>query len=262
MKITHEKYPVLEKLERGILGHIGMTQNDWELWGRLGLLGPFRDSFKENIPWFKQSIRYISSTLSNAIDEARPKLGKPELLMGIGTCSGTLLYNDLQYCYRIESAPGTDEWDYIFYAFKGSHFVGVSMSERFNPVEALSGKTLRWFSEQFAQPHQFDEGAQGLSSQIMLILAFILFVEIETKVVRHGSPIFDGVNCLYNNKTKYPIEIIDSTWFTTLVNSNEFKVRGHLRWQPCGDGLKARKLIWIDEFKKHGYIRQARKFVQ
>ncbi len=49
--------------------------------------------------------------------------------------------------------------------------------------------------------------------------------------------------------------VFDSKWFTEICNNNEFIVSGHFRLQPYGDGTK--KLIWINEFKKHGYHRKA-----
>ena len=54
-------------------------------------------------------------------------------------------------------------------------------------------------------------------------------------------------------------DIIDSTWFTTLINSSAFNVRGHFRLQPFGTDLKEKKLIWIKEFQKSGYKRIAKK---
>lgn len=47
----------------------------------------------------------------------------------------------------------------------------------------------------------------------------------------------------------------DSKWFTEICNNNEFIVSGHFRLQPYGDG--SRRLIWINEFIKHGYHRKA-----
>lgn len=49
--------------------------------------------------------------------------------------------------------------------------------------------------------------------------------------------------------------VFDSKWFTEVCNNNEFIVSGHFRLQTYGDGSK--KLIWINEFKKHGYHRKA-----
>lgn len=47
----------------------------------------------------------------------------------------------------------------------------------------------------------------------------------------------------------------DSKWYTEICNNEEFKVSGHFRLQPYGDG--SRRLIYINEFTKHGYHRKA-----
>jgi hypothetical protein len=85
---------------------------------------------------------------------------------------------------------------------------------------------------------------------------FLQFAHIETKILPPSRQIWDGPICKYNNKTKSDITIVDSTWFTTLIKSDGFKVRGHFRLQPYKGGEK--KLIWIQDFKKHGYTRKAR----
>ena len=43
----------------------------------------------------------------------------------------------------------------------------------------------------------------------------------------------------------------DSKWYTEICNNNDFLVSGHFRLQPYGDG--SRRLIYINEFIKHGY---------
>ena len=47
----------------------------------------------------------------------------------------------------------------------------------------------------------------------------------------------------------------DSKWYTEVCNDNDFNVSGHFRLQPYGDG--SRRLIYINEFVKHGYHRKA-----
>lgn len=48
---------------------------------------------------------------------------------------------------------------------------------------------------------------------------------------------------------------LDSKWYTEISNDESFKVSGHFRLQPYGDGTK--RLIWINEFIKNGYHRKA-----
>lgn len=102
-----------------------------------------------------------------------------------------------------------------------------------------------------------------VSETLRAILAaelFINFAEVETKVMKPNTQIWDerGVNAIYNNKTKQDITVIDSTWYTHLISSGAFKVRGHFRFQPYGPGLSKRKLTWINEFEKEGYTRKAK----
>ena len=47
----------------------------------------------------------------------------------------------------------------------------------------------------------------------------------------------------------------DSKWYTEISNNESFQVCGLFRLQPYGDGT--RRLIWINEFTKHGYHRKA-----
>lgn len=47
----------------------------------------------------------------------------------------------------------------------------------------------------------------------------------------------------------------DSKWYTEICNNESFRVSGHFRLQPYGDGT--RRLIWINEFTKNGYHRKA-----
>lgn len=64
-----------------------------------------------------------------------------------------------------------------------------------------------------------------------------------------------------NKKTQIVTEpgldyfMFDSKWYTEISNNESFKVSGHFRLQPYGDGT--RKLIWINEFTKNGYHRKA-----
>ncbi len=60
-------------------------------------------------------------------------------------------------------------------------------------------------------------------------------------------------------KPDLKVTYINSTWFTKIVRSEGFSVKGHFRLQACGEGRRERKLIWINEFEKLGRISKARK---
>lgn len=251
MKFTYEKFPVLEKLDKGVFGIIGINPDHQEFQNPDNLIF-FRDNFKANIPSFKSNIQYISTTLKHAIERARPKLMTPEMLARISSCAGTILLSDVaQYCYCINSSgdPNDDYWEYIVYVFQG----GLLYAALFNTGNQRQIYTYHGYKTQQDMAY----GDQILGG-LLLILNFLKYAEIETVIAEPSRPIFEGVNCLYNNKSKHNIKIIDSKWITTLVHSDAFKVRGHFRLQPYGESLKERKLIWINEFQKNGYTREAK----
>lgn len=87
---------------------------------------------------------------------------------------------------------------------------------------------------------------------------FKKYASVEIVESKAKSKIFFA-GCKYLNETDLDIEYLDSKWFTTLVNSQGFKVRGFFRLQPKKkNGEWTKELIWIDEFEKQGYNRQAK----
>lgn len=97
----------------------------------------------------------------------------------------------------------------------------------------------------------------GVIADILSMVLFFKYCDIETKIIK-GNRKENHIGVKYVNETKSDIEVIDSTWFTTIVKSEGFHVRGHFRFQPCGQGLKDRKLIWISDYDKDGYTRTAK----
>lgn len=89
------------------------------------------------------------------------------------------------------------------------------------------------------------------------MILFLKYCELETKIIKsNGRANHIGVK--YVNETKSAIEVLDSTWFTTIVKSDGFMVRGHFRFQPYGPNNSLRRLQWIDGFEKEGYTRTAK----
>lgn len=93
------------------------------------------------------------------------------------------------------------------------------------------------------------------------IPTFMEFAEQETVIVNATTPgkrkaTVDGEK--YLSELPENVEIIDSSWFRTLVRDGDFGVSGHFRLQPYGPRMQERKLIWIKDFVKHGYHRTAK----
>ncbi len=89
------------------------------------------------------------------------------------------------------------------------------------------------------------------------VVLFKQFADIETlelTSIRKRGQLF---NCKYLSTLDKSITILDSTWFTNIIQQEGFKVRGHFALRACGEGKTQRRLVWISEFEKSGYERKA-----
>lgn len=82
--------------------------------------------------------------------------------------------------------------------------------------------------------------------------AEVEIAEVKTKI---KSEIKKGKTTIVVIEEGLSYFTFDSKWYTEICNNNDFNVCGHFRLQPYGDG--SRKLIYINEFVKHGYHRKA-----
>jgi hypothetical protein len=98
-----------------------------------------------------------------------------------------------------------------------------------------------------------------LLNKALKILAFIRYADIEVRVLNNTNKttVIKGDKIENNLNTK--VDVLDATWYTTLIRTEGFKVSGHFRLQPYGEGMKDKKLIWISDFEKKGYTRTAKK---
>ncbi|MDR1200490.1 MAG: hypothetical protein LBL58_02515 [Tannerellaceae bacterium] len=101
-----------------------------------------------------------------------------------------------------------------------------------------------------------------------IVVGFHLFkkyAKVEIKEVAHNSKVTDKLQqnkelLKIINESSFNITLMDSTWFTTIVRNEGFKVRGHFRLQPKKNNEEwTKELIYIDEYQKSGYHRQAKK---
>lgn len=90
-------------------------------------------------------------------------------------------------------------------------------------------------------------------------LIFLEFSELEVVTLKPNQKKGTKKEGKYINESKSDITIVDSTWNKLLIRAGEFSVRGHLRLQPVGVGRLGRRLIFVDEFQKSGYVRNPKK---
>lgn len=147
--------------------------------------------------------------------------------------------------------------------FKFAHFIDDSPTAIGNVCVDIqrSGYVVDKSNASFYFQSENLKNFDALVINTILLVMFYQFAEVETKILPPRSRV-KNVLCKYVNETQSTVKILDIRHFTTLYQQNGFPVRGHFRWQPCGEGLKDRKLIWINEFQKEGYTAPARKLSQ
>lgn len=246
MKISYRTNPIIERIEKSNIGKLRFNDN-----GNIVYLEPDEKIKKDWIkycPQFKSNIRVLTTPFDEAIKACDGKINNIEMFRALQSQSGVLIQPHYTTCYSITKL-GLDKYrtqvfefykDMMIYnfLFEGDLMDRKAVGAEFYVMENPIGQQL--IEERLAYLH--------------LALTFIKYAPIEIKEVG-ASKRFKDVHCKYANDTRSNIQILDSTWFTTLVKSEGFKVRGHFRLQPCGKGMKDRKLIWINDFEKEGYTR-------
>lgn len=236
--------------------HKPMTEIEKKTFGRSVLV-----NLENHGHLFKDKIQYISQPFIEAYQKGKHKLADvfdKEEMDEHGTFiwqAGSFTHTNFYY---VKSKIENGEWsaDYMFLQFSKhakNDFKSIDVCvSGFGDVE----KTFIWKGH-------YDAGHDHTYyfAFIVSFLCFIKHVELETKIIKAEKKDFH-IGTKYVNETKTNIEVLDSTWFTTIVRSEGFKVGGHFRMQPCGKDMAERKLIWISPFEKNGYTRKAKILAQ
>lgn len=168
-----------------------------------------------------------------------------------------LLKNKVHYLYVIENSTELKKGNFLIFTFVKGVFNSFVMGYWLH--NNIVG--LFMTDNSFDICHGFDN--HQIDYSVQMIVTYLLFKEYsepEIMVVnakKKQKITFNQQNYL-NKEFPFNINIVDSTYFTTIIRDEQFNVKGHFRLQPCGEGMKHRKLIWINGFIKNGYIRYAK----
>ena len=254
MRFNYKILPIIKCLEENMLGTIPIDIEDKKQFFDKHFLDYFKNSFKQNCIYFKSEINIISKTFYESSYKAKLKL--MEVLFGEHSMletniNGTFITEHYCHCIKFSQNKQTEQYEVCLYTFtkKGIPLVFYTINNNY--------EEFKWVSNGC-----HDEKVDHIQLAIVECLIFGLFkkyADIETNELPAGQKI-KGINCEYGhalNETKLNLTYLTSTWFTNLVKSDSFNVRGHFRFQACGKSFKERKLIWINEFQKEGYERKA-----
>lgn len=125
---------------------------------------------------------------------------------------------------------GLMEWDMFYTDSEGNQFSDKVKQDRIHRVDTL----------------------------IYKLLCFIYLTENDETIVEPGRKNGTKKSGKIVNTLPYSVTIIDSRWNTTVIRTEGFDVSGHFRLQPYGPQMSKSKIIFIQPFKKQGYIRKAK----
>lgn len=235
MKISYKSIPVIKMLEKDDANHIGVFKDD--SFNFLSIKDSYIDWIAKNNKDILKNAKVVSNTFYDTAMNYRLKLAKVIAKNGcvdLGEC-GAYIFKDYSYIYQIRNGKG----------YSSIHFKGILVYFKVEDNLLFQSKRMTKYI-----PY--------ILAALNIIAFFEKYADIEIKEVISGGRL-KGKKEKYTNDTKSDVKILDSTWFTTLVKSEAFKVRGHFRLQPYGIGLKKQKLIWINDFEKEGYVRKHKK---
>jgi hypothetical protein len=252
MKISYRNYPVLEKVEKKKLGDILHFTCDKDT---VNIMKDFiRKEFESITLGINNShIYHLSDSFLEAYEAAGDRIFESDLYDQIEDQNICLLTNQLTTLLRIRTTPASKIASVAFAMFLNN---GTLLSIGEMPLDYSVGIPERNIIGFLSSNEQ---NAHGHIFNCVLITLFIKYANVETVLLPAGRKV-KGIECNYKNETNQRVVLLNSTWFTNLVKSDGFKVRGHFRLQPKKkDGEWTKELIWISDFVKTGYTAPARK---
>lgn len=241
MKISYRTHPPLANLATGTLS--GLKIND----SLIHYQNQLDDVFNRHVEYFRESIKVFSKPFGDSALKAvvKPiKEGFFDNYVSSLDFTGTLLI--AHYTIFLISKP----YARLYFMFAGNALIAYQAKQ--------DGVDGFWCDDSMVIENDKRFTCDYWETVFLSLLFFLEYADVEIKHVNSNARTKD-FSCKYVNETKLKLQFYDSKYFTSIVKSDSFNVRGHWRLQPYGEGLKGRKMIWIKDFVKDGYTAPARK---
>lgn len=260
MRITYKNNPALKFLDGGYKKGVFIDEQDLE-YGE-AIRNIIKNIFPSLVKYFRSNICIVRETFFQHIRDTGKSLNellKQEIMDGI-FYHGTILCKDFTAMYFMRTFADVEEYESAIFLFD---LKGTIRGIKVRDMHSGNKHTLLFLSNNNEETviKDIDSKDQFMNTALSTCCAvevFKKYAPVETKnCPSKKTTKFDTF--AYKNDTNFDITYLDCKWFTNLIQSNEFKVRGHFRLQPYGTKRTERKLIWIADFKKHGYTSRAKK---
>lgn len=285
MKISRRNHPILECIEKKSFGKFYVYPENERINSNIKIIDGSKKNFEEQAKiFFKEDfkINYLSDSFIQSYKKAQEFLFKSTTFSDIPSGSFCLLIGlGFDLCMRIENNIEKKHIEVMSFGVKKSDIKDESVQYECLQLGAtdffydeIPGSLIKttafegYYSDMYRMLKTIDkennlDGITDFLIQNLIILLFLKYAKIETKILEPNKKCEGEIGVYYKNETDLKINHIDSKWFTTLVQSEGFNVRGHFRLQPKKkDGKWTREIIWINPFHKDGYTAPARKIKQ
>lgn len=260
MKISYRTHPALELLKGNDTSILKFHPED-KITIHQDIVDLAPVLFNQHKTSFNKEIFFVSESFERAMNKSAPKLkiifdelldnGEEEICI---QCS--FIIKSMIGCIHFEKHKNDDVPKCTYFAFDKW---GVLMQFLYRPSDRSYFWLSRFIRDGMALNGNNDTLVLEVENFLVYLFLFKKYAQVETKYLPPNKRVKD-INCKYVNDTSLGITHLDSRWFTNLVKSDAFKVRGHFRLQPKKkDGEWTKELIWITDFEKKGYTSKARK---
>lgn len=263
----NERRTCVDYLDSDLPEHMVIRNSRLPLYNQINFYNSLREAWPKIRDIHKNKIQFISAPFYEAFERSREKViksMKDEVI--VGDFSGTFIMNvrggvTKTLFYYIHHRDSTDVDAIIFSVTKSGDYPIPHLDFYISQLRSLNDPDFTDVKTCIGDVY-VEMGLDYLHilSEWVMMIHFLKYCDTEVKVIVPKEKHRNAQGVRYLNETKQKIEILDSTWFTTLVRSDAFKVRGHLRLQPRKvNGEWTKRWIWISDFEKHGYTRKAKK---
>lgn len=219
---------------------------------------------KKHLDGFKKNLFCISNEFADALDHSKPSFAKlieennEYLFQHIKYETGVYTVQNRACYYHIDKKNKVIS----FAAFVSNKLVYAIMNLDISSLKhhQFVNQKLGIYLPGYTNPNDWNADINTIvvfCFYLFNICIFRTFADHEYKIIT-GKSSGKLNNVVYKNNNKQNVLALDSTWYTSIVRTEGFAVRGHLRMQACGKNFSERKLIYIDSFEKHGYVRKAK----
>lgn len=192
---------------------------------------------------------YVTNTFKNSIITAMPKIIKDDTYIDKLQCHCGILFSDVGFTLYL-SNPTDKKVKLLAYGFTRDTLTTFGAIRNDDTIVGIAANSKDGVAFN-------DTEILGMYlTTLSVALFFINNCEVEEKILFPNAKHRENGQKHYNESKKNLI-ILDCRWFTELIRSIPFHVKGHFRWQAHGEKHAKRKLIWIPEFEKKGYNRKA-----